>query len=404
MSQSKTASTDFERTRGFFNLPSGLTYLDGNSLGPPPKNLPASLDGVLNQEWGELLIGAWRNAGWMDKPLCVGDQIGSLIGAPQGTVVTGDTLSVKVYQALGAALRLNPTRPVILTDSGNFPSDLYMAQGLIDTMGNSHRLKIVEPEQVANEIGSDIAVLLLTEVDYRTGRRHDMSKLTRTAQEHGALTVWDLAHSVGAINVNVAAAQADFAVGCTYKYLNGGPGAPAFIYVAEHIAESVSSPLSGWLGHAAPFDFELAYRASPGIGRMRVGTPPIIGLAVLETALEVWKIASINDVAARSVELSQSFIKEVELNCPELELASPRDPEQRGSHVSFRHPEGYAIMQHLIENHVVGDFRDPDIIRFGIAPLYNTESCIMNAVEGLKRAIANRPWESGKYKVRAAVT
>ena len=243
---------------------------------------------MLSQEWGEQLIRGWNSAGWMVQPRRVGDRIGRLIGAPAGSVVMGDTLSIKVYQALASALELNPTRRVILSDSGNFPSDLYMAQGLVSSLGRGHELKIVEPEAVEAAIDDSVAVLMLTEVDYRTGRLHDMKALTRKAHAAGALAVWDLAHSAGALPVDVAGADADFAVGCTYKYLNGGPGAPAFIYVAPRHAETARPALSGWMGHEAPFAFDLDYRAGLGIERMRVGTPPVIALAALDAALDVW--------------------------------------------------------------------------------------------------------------------
>ena len=400
----QAATTDFSKTRAFFHVPEGLTYLDGNSLGPLPRKLPDALDGMLKDQWGEMLIGAWSKAGWMDRPERTGDRIADLIGASRGTVTVGDTLSVKVYQALGSALALRPKRKIVLTDTGNFPSDLYIAQGLLRTIGSGHQLKCVPPEDIESHIDHDVAVLMLTEVDYRTSRRHNMIRLSELARRHGVLTVWDLAHSAGAKRVQVEDANADFAVGCTYKFLNGGPGAPAFIYVSKDIVESVLSPLTGWLGHAAPFKFSPTFEPSPGIGRMRVGTPPIVGLVALDAALDVWDFASISDVEMRADELSEAFIAAVEQRCPELDLASPRDPAKRGSQVSLRHPEGYAIMQTLIENRVVGDFREPDIMRFGIAPLYNSQQCMDTAVDQLVKALESKPWESGKYRTKAAIT
>ena len=404
MKQPAAGITNFELTREFFHLPPGLTYLDGNSLGPLPRKLPASINLVLAEQWGELLIGAWEQAEWMVQPFRTGDRIGDLIGAPPGTVVVGDTLSVKVYQALGAALAMNPGRRIVLTDSGNFPSDLYMAEALLKTVGKGHQLKVVPPTEVYAQLNEDVAVLMLTEVDYRTGRRHEMTTLNKIARECGVITIWDLAHSVGAIEVDVSGSNADFAVGCTYKYLNGGPGAPAFIYVSKAIIDSVESPLTGWLGHSAPFKFSPSYDPGPGIARMRIGTPPVVGLFALDVALDVWGLATIGDVAQRAAELTQSFIAGVERTCPEIELASPRDPASRGSHVSFRHPEGYAIMRTLIANRVIGDFREPDIMRFGFAPLYNGDGCVSTAIQELRKAIDLRPWESECFKVRAAVT
>ena len=396
--------TDFAATRARFHLPEGLVYLDGNSLGPLPVDAPAALDHTLRSEWGELLIRGWNAAGWMEQSSRLGDRIGRLIGAPAGTVTVGDTLSVKVHQALAAALELRPERRVVLSDSGNFPSDLYMAQGLLGSLDRGHELRVVEPDEVADAIDDSVAVLMLTEVDYRSGRRHDMAALTAAAHDVGALAVWDLAHSAGAIEVDLAGADADFAMGCTYKYLNGGPGSPGFIYVAEQHIAHVRPALSGWLGHEAPFAFDLDYRPDPGITRMRVGTPPVLAMAALDAALDVFDTVSMADVRARSVELSERFVAGVEATCPDLELASPRDPDRRGSQVSFRHPEGYAVMQALIARDVIGDFRAPDLMRFGFTPLYLDEADIDRAVEILADLLATDAWNQPAYKERKAVT
>jgi kynureninase len=350
-----------------------------------------------------MLIGGWNRAGWMDWPSRLGDRIGRLIGAPEGSVVLGDTLSIKVYQALASALELRPGRRVILSDTGNFPSDLYMAEGLARTLGGVE-LVTVAPEEVEARIGADVAVLMLTEVDYRTGRRHDMARLTAAAHAAGALTLWDLAHSAGALPVDLTAAGADFAVGCTYKYLNSGPGGPAFIYVAPALAERVRPALSGWLGHEAPFAFEPAYRPGRGIERMRVGTPPVLQMAALEASLDIWEGVDMADVRARSIALCEAFIAGVEAACPDLVLASPREAERRGSQVSFRHPEGYAVMQALIARGVVGDFRAPDILRFGFTPLYTTMDEVAGAVAHLAAVMAGREWESPAFRQRGRVT
>jgi kynureninase len=396
--------TDFARTRSMFHLPSGVVYLDGNSLGPMPAAAPVRVAHTIVDEWGRQLIAAWNSAGWMRQPCNVGDRIGKLIGAPPGSIAVGDTLSIKVYQAVAAALELNPDRRIILSDSGNFPSDLYMVEGLIRTLGRGYELRIVRPEDVAEAVDSSVAVLMLTEVDYRTGRLHDMTSMTQRAHSVGALTVWDLAHSAGAIPVDVLGADADFAVGCTYKYLNGGPGAPAFIYVAERHAGLLRPALAGWLGHEAPFAFDVEYRPGVGIDRLRVGSPPVIAMAALEAALDIWDVADIHDVRSKSIELSELFIREVCRDCPTVELASPRDPLARGSQVSFRHPDAYPIMQALIDKGVIGDFRAPDILRFGITPLYVGETEIIAAARTLRQILGDRSWDHARYRQRALVT
>jgi kynureninase len=318
--------------------------------------------------------------------------------------VVGDTLSIKVYQALASALAMRPDRRVILSDTGNFPSDLYITQGLVKMLGDGYELRLVAPEEVADAISDDIAVTLLTEVDYRTGRKHDMATLTAKAHAVGALAIWDLAHSAGAIEVDVAGAGADFAVGCTYKYLNGGPGAPAFIYVAPRHADQAPPALSGWLGHAAPFAFDLDYRAGAGIERMRVGTPPILQMRALDCALDIWDSVDMTALRARSIELSERFIAGVEAACSTLTLASPRDPQNRGSQVSFRFDQGYAAMQALIDRGVIGDFRAPDIMRFGFTPLYLDEADIDRAIEIIADVIGNALWDQPQYMERKAVT
>ncbi|MEZ5674881.1 MAG: kynureninase [Thalassovita sp.] len=397
--------TDFAATKTRFHLPDGVIYLDGNSLGPLPKDAPARMDRVMRDEWGELLITGWNKAGWMAQPARVGDRIARLIGAEPGSVVMGDTLSIKVYQALASALDLAATdRKVILSDSGNFPSDLYMAEGLIRSLDRGYELRVVAPEDIEANITDDIAVTLITEVDYRTGRLHNMNRLTAKAHAHGVVTVWDLAHTAGATQVELAACQADFAVGCTYKYLNGGPGAPAFIYVAPRHADRVRPALSGWLGHDAPFAFEQSYRPGAGIERMRVGTPPVLALAALESALDVWDETDMATIRARSQQLTALFIEQVERRCPMLELATPRDPRERGSQVSFRFENGYAAMQALIARGVIGDFRAPDIMRFGFTPLYIDDQDVIRAAEILQDVMDNKLWDHPDYMTRQAVT
>lgn len=400
--------TDFEKTRALFHMPDGVIYLDGNSLGPLPLAAKDRVAAMMTDQWGEMLIRGWNEARWMDMPRRIGDRVGRLIGAPQGSVVMGDTLSIKVYQALASAIDLaaerDSERKVILSDSGNFPSDLYMAEGLIASLDRGYRLKVVAPEEVESAIDETVAVTMLTEVDYRTGRLHDMKALTAKAHAAGALTVWDLAHSAGAIPVDLAGADADFAVGCTYKYLNGGPGAPAFIYVAPRFADVARPALSGWLGHEKPFAFDLSYRPGEGVDRMRVGTPPILALTALDAALDAWDSVEMADVRQKSIALCDLFIAEVEKRCPMLTLGSPREGLKRGSQVSFLHAEGYAIMQALISRGVIGDFRAPNAIRFGFTPLYISERDVVAAVDVLADIMDNQLWDAPQFKQKALVT
>ncbi|MCB1338024.1 MAG: kynureninase [Maritimibacter sp.] len=399
---------DFTATKALFDLPEGLVYLDGNSLGPLPRAAAARVAKAVTEEWGGQLITAWNQAGWMDQPMRLGDRIGRLIGAEPGCVTVGDTLTIKVYQALAAALALRPDRRKVISDTGNFPTDLYVARGLLETLGQGHELVTVAPEAIAGAIDEDTAAILVTEVDYRTGRRHDMAALTARAHAAGALALWDLAHSAGAVPVDLAGIGADFAMGCTYKFLNGGPGAPAFIYVSPRHAAEARPALAGWLGHAAPFAFEPDYRPGAGIARMRVGTPPVLQMAALEAALDIWDEVDMTALRARSIALSERFIDGVAAACPAdvhgLALASPRDPAHRGSQVSFRHSQGYAIMQALIARGVVGDFRAPDILRFGITPLYIGEDEIDRAVATLAEILGGSLWDRPEYHRRATVT
>jgi kynureninase len=390
--------------KDLFEIPEGVIYLDGNSLGVLPKGAAKRATEVIEQEWGGQLIRAWNVAGWMDLPRVVGDRIGQLIGAPAGSVATGDTLSIKVYQALAAALKMRPDRRVILSDNGNFPSDLYMAQGLIGTLDKGYELRTPAPEDVADAITEEIAVVMLTHVDYRSGRMHDMKAITVKAHAMGAVMIWDLAHSAGAVPVDMAGSNAEFAVGCSYKYLNGGPGAPAFIYARPDIIEGVQPALSGWLGHDAPFAMELGYRPAMATERLRVGTPPILQLAVLQEALKAWDGVDMDDLRKASLALSECFIREVTARCPELRLASPTDPSTRGSQVSFAFAHSYAAMQALIARGVIGDFRAPDIMRFGFTPLYLDEGDVIRAAEILEEVIKTRAYEAPEYQTRSRVT
>lgn len=390
--------------KDLFEIPDGIIYLDGNSLGVLPKGAAIRATRVIEEEWGGQLIRAWNSAGWMDLPRVVGNRIADLIGAPEGSVATGDTLSIKVYQALDAALKMRPGRRVILSDDGNFPSDLYMAQGLIGTIDKGYELRTPAPEAVVDAISEDVAVVMLTHVDYRSGRMHDMKAVTKAAHAAGAVMIWDLAHSAGALELDIAGSDAEFAVGCSYKYLNGGPGAPAFIYARPDIVEGIEPALSGWLGHDAPFAMEPEYRPAMSTERLRVGTPPILQLAVLQEALAVWDGVDLSDLRAASMRLGDLFIAEVEARCPGLELASPRDAMQRGSQVSFAFEHGYSAMQALISRGVIGDFRAPDVMRFGFTPLYIDESDVIAAAEILQDVLETESWRDPRFQTRSRVT
>lgn len=397
--------TDFARTRAMFDLPEGMIYLNGNSLGPMPKAAPERMHRFLRDEWRSELIKGWNTKGWWMQTNELGDRIARLIGAAEGTTVVGDTLSIKVFQAVAAGLALVPDRRVILSDSGNFPTDLYMAEGLMKLKEAGHELRLPDPEDLLDAITEEVAVVMVTEVDYRTARRHDMRAIIDKAHRLGAVVVWDLAHSAGAIPVDVGGLDTDFAVGCTYKFLNGGPGAPAFIYVAPWLLDRVEPVLSGWYGHESPFAFDTTYRPVPGrITRMRIGTPSIAAFTLLSSALDIWEGVAMADLHARAVVLADLFIREVEARCPGVTLASPRDPDQRGSHVAFQFEHGYACMQALIERGVIGDFRAPDIMRFGITPLFIDDTDIRNAVDALEDILKTETWKEGRFQARAAVT
>ena len=392
--------------REAFSIPKGLIYLDGNSLGVLPKTVPARVMDVAQKQWGETLITSWNEHGWFHLAQKIGDRIARLIGAPQGSVIAGDTISVNLFKLLGAAAKLNPSRRVILSDNGNFPSDLYVAQGFRDLMDDGYVLKVVDPEQVMDSIDETVAFTMITEVDYRTARLHDMTAVTAKAHAKGALTIWDLAHSAGATPVDLAGSNADFALGCTYKYLNGGPGAPAFLYVRPDLQNKVQPALSGWWGHAAPFAFGLEYHPAPGIIRNQCGTQPILSMAALDAALDVWDDVDMGVLRAKSLALCQTFIDLVEQRCGQhgVRVAGPRDMQERGSHVSIHHEQGYAVMQALIAANVVGDFRAPDMMRFGFTPLYTSFAEVWDAVDVLARILDRREWDQPQFLARKAVT
>lgn len=407
-----------------FDLPAGVIYLDGNSLGALPRTVAARMQSVVRQEWGQGLIGSWNQAGWIDAPRRVGNLIAPLIGAGTDEVVAADSTSVNLYKVLSAALTIQRTRAaarrVILSERSNFPTDLYIARSLARQFGCE--LRTVAAERLRESLDEQVAVLLLTQVNYRSGALHDMYALTAAAHQVGALAIWDLAHSAGALPVDVNGADADFAVGCGYKYLNGGPGAPAFVWVHRRHRDRFEQPLSGWLGHAAPFAFSDTYEAAPGIARYLCGTPAIVALAALEEGVKTLRAADAHGGMAalrrKSMALSTLFIELVAGRCADLglTLCSPREAEQRGSQVSFVHAgNGYAVMQALIARGVVGDFRagltgaqdDPDtrdLLRFGFTPLYTRFVDVWDAVEVLRDVLQSGQWREPRFAQRAAVT
>ena len=379
---------------------------DGNSLGAMPRAVPQLLSDVAGRQWAHDLIRSWNKHGWMDVPRRVGDKIARLIGARPGEVVVADSTSVNMFKVLSVALSLSPGRRTILSEPENFPTDLYMAQGLIKQLGGRHELRLVTPDKLAAAIDADTAAVMLTHVNYQSGAVHDMVGLTRAAHDKGAFAIWDLCHSAGALPVDLNGAVADFAVGCGYKYLNGGPGAPAFVFADQRHHARFTQPLSGWLGHAAPFAFETEYRPAEGIARFVCGTPPILSMTALEAGVDSVLAADMIDIRAKSVALTGLFIELVERECAGLglKLHAPRDPERRGSQVSFKHAEGYPIMQALVARGVIGDFRAPDIMRFGFAPLYLRHADVWDAVAQIKDVLATRAWDAPEFRRRGAVT
>lgn len=391
--------------RGRFQLREGLIYLDGNSLGALPRATGERLAGVIGDEWGEGLITSWLGASWSTAPRRIGDKIARLLGAKAGEIVATDSTSVNIFKALTAALSLRRERTVILSEATNFPTDVYMMQGIEAFSGGRVKALTVAPEEVVDALNDDVAVLLLTQVHYKSGRVRDMAAITRAAHDAGALIVWDLSHSAGAIPVDLHGANADFAIGCGYKFLNGGPGAPAYLFAAarHHGATPI---LSGWFGHARPFDFEEDYDPAAGIERFQCGTPPVLGLAALEVGVDLMLEADMGEVRRKSLALGDLFIELMQPLCDTygFALASPQDHALRGSQVAYAHPQGYQIVQALKEYDVIADFRTPDILRFGLTPLYLRYGDIVETARRLEKVCATRAWDKPQYHQRAAVT
>ena len=394
-----------------FHLPPDVIYLDGNSLGVLPRHTGARVQQVIEAEWGQGLIRSWNSAGWINLPQRVGDKIAQLVGVGEGELVVADSTSVNLFKVLSAALNISqadaPARRTIVSERSNFPTDLYIAQALAAERG--FELLLVNADELPAALGPRTAVLMLTHVNYRTGRMHDMAALSQAAHDAGALVVWDLAHSAGAVPVALADDGADFAVGCGYKYLNGGPGAPAFVWVHPRHADRFWQPLAGWMGHAAPFDFTPGYRPAAGIARYLCGTPPLLSLAALEcgvdTVLAAHSLGGMAALRAKSLTLSKLFATQVQAHCPALSLVSPADDALRGSQVCFGHATmGYPVMQALIARGVIGDFRAPDVLRFGFTPLYVRFVDAFDAAEQLRQVLDCGEWQRPEFNQRQAVT
>ena len=401
--------------RELFALPPGVIYLDGNSLGALPRTTPGRVQRVINDEWGQGLIRSWNDAGWIALPQRIGDKIARLVGAGPGELVVADSTSVNLFKVLSAAMAVAAAgakgqakhRRVILSERSNFPTDLYIAESLARQHGCT--LVLAEADELPALLDERVAVLMLTHVNYRTGRMHDMAALTAATHAAGALAIWDLAHSAGAVPVDLKGAQADFAVGCGYKYLNGGPGAPAFVWVHPRHAQGFDQPLSGWMGHAAPFEFTPDYRPASGVSRYLCGTPALLSMVALEcgvdTVLAAEPLGGMAALRAKSLALSRAFATLVESRCPELSLVSPHDDALRGSQVCFSHERiGYPVMQALIARGVIGDFRAPDILRFGFTPLYLRFVDVWDAAEHLQQVLRSGEWRAPRFHQRGAVT
>ena len=392
----------FARDR--FVVPDGLVYLDGNSLGAMPRAVPDVVQDVVARQWGRDLIASWNTNDWWSAPARVGALVARLVGAAEGEVLVADSTSVNLFKVLVAAARLRPDRRVLVIEPGNFPADLYIADSVADLLGL--QLRRVDPGELSTVLDDDVAVVTYAHVDYRTGRAHDMDAITSAVQAAGALMVWDLSHSAGAMPVDLGASGADFAVGCTYKYLNGGPGAPAYVMAARRHHGAMESPLAGWTGHARPFAMEGSYEPATGIDRMRCGTPPMVSLLTLEAALSAFDGLSMTDVREKSVSLTRLFLdlSDDVLAPLGFTVATPRVDDERGSQVSLRHPDAYGVVQALIARGVVGDYREPDVVRLGFAPLYVRHVDVVAAVEQIAAVIATGEQSDPQYAVRLAVT
>jgi len=387
-----------------FCLEKGLIYLDGNSLGVLPKATASHISQVITQQWGEGLIRSWNTHQWMEKPTKLGDKVAQLIGSKKAQVLVCDTTSVNIFKLAAAAVKMRPGRSKLITEIGNFATDLYLLQGLAKLLGNQVEVIALPREQVLSAIDEDTALVLLTHAHFKTGAMWDMASVTQMTQKKGALVMWDLSHSVGAMPINLDEINVDLAVGCTYKYLNGGPGSPAFLYVAAQHQDLFEQPLTGWLGHEKPFDFEDDYQGAAGIQQAMCGTPPVLANAALEVALNLMLSVDMHLVRVKSQLMGNLFIQLIQQRCPQFEVESPTDDEQRGSHVSLAHTQGYAIMQALIARNIIGDFRAPKTLRFGFTPLYLRYVDLWDTVEALEDIMLQESWNQPEFLHRQAVT
>jgi len=396
------AADELAPFRGDYELPPDVVYLDGHSLGPLPRTAVDRVRAVTEREWGRDLVRSWNLHGWIELPARVAAAIAPLVGADADEVAVADSTSVNLFKLLAGGLRLRPGRNVLLSETANFPTDLYVAQGVASVAGSE--LRLVERGALGSALDERVAVLLLTHVDFRTGELHDLAAWTAAAHDAGALVLWDLSHSTGAVPVDLGGAGADLAVGCGYKYLCGGPGAPSFAFVARRLHEAFETPLRGWMGHAAPFELDIGYRPAPGAGRLLCGTPPILSLAALECGVRGVARAGIERIRRKSVALTDLFVRLVEQECGGFALASPREATRRGSQVSLRHPEGYAVVQALATRGVYGDFRVPDLLRFGFAPACVRFADAWDAVAALRAVMEGREWDRPELRRVARVT
>ncbi len=403
--QDLDAADPVAHARHRFDLPDGVIYLDGNSLGALPSCVPDVVANVVRNQWGHDLIASWNSHDWWGAPLRVGDAVGRLVGAAPGQIAVGDSTSVNLFKCYVAAARLRPGRTVVVSDPGVFPTDQYVLEGAADLAG----LEIVHarPDQLGEVLarrGHEVALVSFSHVDYRTGELWDLPSVTRAVHEVGALALWDLCHSAGVVPVGLDEHDVDLAVGCGYKYLNGGPGAPAFVYVASRLQDEFDQPLTGWHGHARPFAMEGAYAPAGGISRAKIGTPPLISMLALEAALTAYDGLDLADVRRKSSSLTGFFVECVRELLPDVEIVTPLDPARRGSQVALRHPQAYAVVQALIARGVVGDFRVPDVVRLGFAPLYLTHADVLAAARHLREVLTRREHEDARYATRAQVT
>ena len=397
-----------------FILPPETIYLDGNSLGARTKGAAERAQEVIAEEWGTGLIRSWNTAGWFDLPAKLGDTVSTIIGGGAGSTVVTDSTSINLFKAASAALKIqatdSPERRVIITQRENFPSDIYMLQGLAAQLGDGYEVRLVDDAEVTagfpNTMTDEVALVVLTHVNYRTGRLFDMGSTTSAIHAGGAMVVWDLCHSAGALEIDLAGSGADMAVGCTYKFLNGGPGSPAFIWVAEALQNRFTQPLSGWWSHENPFEMAPSYTPAEGIRRFLTGTQPIISMSVAELGLNIASEVDMAAVRQKSLQLSDLFISLVETRLAKhpIEIVTPREHAHRGSQVSITHPEGFAIMSALIERGIIGDYREPSVLRFGLTPLYIGFTEVWDTVEALRDILDNRTWDAPAHKVRGAVT